>query len=181
MKTLEIVPLKKDMHERLLLCWGHLENWETLDIVKKSKDWLETVNAITLTTFMAYSNQEPVGMIEFVPYNLLELYGFCPCRAGPQDKHMFKEEFESCMVISCLYVDTKMQHKGIGTALLTHFLTSDSTTHFDGVLVYAQEKNETWDEFIHWPAGSKEFYITHGFSIIETTENQEYILHYKIP
>lgn len=174
----EIVPLK-NLDDRLFLCWGHLDDWKNLDIVKQSREWLKTVNAVTLTTFMAYKDQQPAGMIEFIPYNLLREHGFCPCRAGPQDKNMLKKEFEPYLIISCLYVDRKMQQKGIGTALLTHLLTSDSITHYDGVLVYVAKREETWDEFIHWPAGSKEFYINHGFSIIDHTENEGYILRYK--
>jgi hypothetical protein len=74
----EIVPLKKNLDDRLFLCWGHLDDWRNLDIAKQSRNWLETVNVVTMTTFMAYKGQQPVGMIEFMPCSLLGEYGFCP-------------------------------------------------------------------------------------------------------
>lgn len=42
---IEIVPLDvTDLTPRLGLCWGHLDAWEHLDIVKRSGRWLKRVD-----------------------------------------------------------------------------------------------------------------------------------------
>ena len=159
---------------RLKLCWGHLDDWRHLEIVQKSKKWLDKTNAFfTPTTFIAYKGGVPVGMIEFLPQKLLRKLGLCPCRIDAENKeiperYILGEEFENYLFISCLLVSKDNQRKGIGRALLNHFLNSEVFKNFNGVLVYVTKRDERWDKHIHWPAGPKEFYLKAGF-VVEMT------------
>jgi len=163
--------------DRLALCWGHLENWKSLKIVQKSKEWLEKTNAaFKPTTFIAYTNREPVGMIEFIPQTLLKKLGLCPCRTDKEnneteDRYILGKELEGCLFISCLLVNKNHQGKGVGKALLTHFLESEVFKNSDGALVYARKRDSSWDKYIHWPAGPAEFYLKAGFVIEKTLNN----------
>jgi ribosomal protein S18 acetylase RimI-like enzyme len=165
-----------NIFDRLNLCWGHLKNWEHLEIVKKSKEWLEKTNKLFApTTFIAYTNETPTGMIEFVPRKLMREIGLCPCRADPEkgmteSRYALGEEFEDFLFISCLWVSKDYQGKGVGKALLDHFLKSEVFKNSKGALVYVSERDARWDKHIHWPAGPKEFYLKAGFTIEKTLD-----------
>ena len=163
--------------DRLRLCWGHLDNWTNLDIVKKCKTWLKEANTIfSPTTFIAYKDELPVGMIEFVPQRLLKKVRLCPCRVDAdnnevEERYILGKEFENYLFISCFFIDKVHQKKGVGKTLLDYFLNSEVFQNSDGALVYVIERDKTWSEYIHWPAGPKEFYLKTGFSVLKTMEN----------
>jgi ribosomal protein S18 acetylase RimI-like enzyme len=162
--------------DRIKLCWGHLEGWKNLEIVHRSREWLEKANrSFTPTTFIAYANQVPAGMIEFVPRKLMKKIGLCPCRADPEkgkmeNRYALGKEFADSLFISCLWVNKHHQGKGVGKALLNHFLDSEVFKNSGGALVYVSERDERWDKHIHWPAGAKEFYLRAGFTIRKTLD-----------
>lgn len=162
--------------DRIKLCWGHLKNWKRLKIVQQSKEWLERTNAsFTPTTFIAYINEAPVGMIEFIPQKLMKKVGLCPCRANPEKKeiesrYILGKEYENCLFISCLWVNKDHQGKGAGKALLNHFLNSEVFKNSDGALVYVAKRDKRWNKHIHWPTGPKEFYLKAGFTIVKTLD-----------
>jgi len=162
--------------DRLRLCWGHLNGWTDLGIVHASKRWLESANThFSPTTFIAYKSETAVGMIESVPQKLLKL-GLCPCRIDAksgeiESRYLLGDEYENHLFISCLSVDKESQGKGVGKALLRHFLRSKAFAEAGGATVYVRERDESWDKFIHWPAGPKEFYLKAGFIIKKTLAN----------
>ena len=175
-----------NISDRLRLCWGHLQDWEHLRIVERSKEWLERTNrSFTPTTFVAYVAEAPVGMIEFIPHKLIKKLGLCPCRKDPEkrkikSRYALGKEFEAFLFISCLWVDKDHQGKGVGKALLDHFLNTEVFKNSDGALVYVSERDARWDKHIHWPAGPKEFYLKAGFTIEKTLDKPVgYLLHHR--
>jgi len=185
-ENVRVLAISSDnVFDRLKLCWGHFKDWRHLEIVQKSKEWLEKTNALfTPTTFIAYIDETPVGMIEFIPQKLMKKTGLCPCRANPEERevenrYFLGKKFENCLFISCLWVSKNHQGKGIGKILLAHFLNSEAFKNSDGALVYVTERDERWDKHIHWPAGPKEFYLKAGFTIEKTLDKPAgYLLHY---
>jgi len=172
--------------DRIKLCWGHLDNWKNLEIVRKSKAWLEKTNTLfTPTTFIAYVTKAPVGMIEFISQKLMKTVGLCPCRVNPEkneieSRYILGREFENCLFISCLWVSKDYQGKGVGRVLLNYFLNSEVFKSSKGALVYVTEREDKWDKHIHWPAGPKEFYLKTGFMIKKTLDKPVgYLLFYK--
>jgi len=186
-KNLRMIAMDScNIFDRLRLCWSHLDNWESLEIVKKCKTWLEEENAMfSPTTFIVYEDGLPLGMIEFVPLKLLRKVKLCPCRADVEnneveERYILGKEFDNYLFISCFLVSKDHQGKGVGKALLKHFLNSEVFEKSEGALVYVTERDEIWSGHIHWPAGSKEFYIKAGFSISKTLRNPKgYILSIK--
>jgi GNAT superfamily N-acetyltransferase len=168
--------------DRLRLCWGHLDDWTNLKIVKQSREWLQEVNATyTPTTSIAYLSGTPVGMIESIPYELVAAHGLCPCRVPSEDGKMpiQVEGFGRDLFISCLYVAKENQRKGIGRALVSSLLRSEHFRHFEGALVYACRRQKEWEQHIHWPAGPAEFYLRAGFVPVITAESSgESLLRY---
>lgn len=166
-----------NISDRLKLCWGHLNNWKNLEVVKKSRDWLVETNAVFApTTFIAYKRGVPIGMIEIVPLRLLKSVRLCPCRVDErkgevEERYILREDSDNCLFISCLLVNKDQQGKGVGRALLNHFLNSEVLEDYDGALVYVTKRDERWDKHIHWPAGPKEFYLKAGFTTLKTLEN----------
>ena len=166
----------ENIFDRIKLCWGHLKDWQHLQIVQKSKEWLEKTNAsFTPTTFIVYINEAPVGMIEFIPQKLMKKIGLCPCRADPEknetkSRYVLGKKFDNCLFISCLYVDKDHQGKGVGKTLLNHFLNSEVFKNSNGASVYVTQRDERWNKHIHWPAGPKEFYLKAGFTIEKSLE-----------
>lgn len=175
----------ENIFDRIKLCWGHLKDWQHLQIVEKSKEWLEKTNAsFTPTTFIAYINEAPVGMIEFIPQKLMREIGLCPCRADPEkrkikSRYVLGKKFDNCLFISCLWVDKDHQGKGVGKKLLDYFLKSEVFKNSNGALVYVTQRDERWDKHIHWPAGPKEFYLNAGFTIEKSLDKPVgYLLYY---
>jgi ribosomal protein S18 acetylase RimI-like enzyme len=175
-----------NIFDRLDLCWGHLKDWKHLEIVQKSKEWLEKTNRLFApTTFIAYINEDPAGMIEFVPQKLMKKSGLCPCRADPEkrkikSRYILGKEFENFLFISCLWVKKDHQGKGVGKALLDHFLNSEVFNNSDGALVYVSERDIRWEKHIHWPAGPKEFYLKAGFTVEKTLDKPVgYLLYHR--
>jgi len=171
--------------DRIKLCWGHLEDWQHLQIVQKSKEWLEKTNAsFTPTTFIAYTNEAPAGMIEFIPQKLMKKIGLCPCRADPEKgeikgRYVLGKKFDNCLFISCLWVDKDHQGKGVGKTLLEHFLNSAVFKNSNGAVVYVTQRDERWEKHIHWPAGPREFYLKAGFAIEKSLDKPVgYLLYY---
>jgi ribosomal protein S18 acetylase RimI-like enzyme len=175
-----------NIFDRIRLCWGHLEDWQHLEIVERSKEWLEKTNrSFTPTTFIAYVNDAPAGMIEFIPQKLMKKIGLCPCRVDPErrnikSRYILGKEFEDFLFISCLWVDKEHQGKGVGKTLLKHFLNSSMFKNSDGALVYVSKRDERWDKHIHWPSGPKEFYLKAGFRVEKTLDKPVgYLLCYR--
>jgi len=161
------------LSDRLRLCWGHLEDWKRLEIVKESEKWLEeTSRQFAPTTLIAYTSGAPVGMIEFIPYRLMRTAGLCPCRTNPERKmksrYILRSEFNDYLFISCLWVHKDHQGKGVGKTLLHHFLASEVFKNSSGALVYVTQRDPRWEEHIHWPAGPKGFYLKAGFTVEKT-------------
>lgn len=186
-ENVEVVAINLDnVLDRLELCWGHLDDWRDMEIVQKSKKWLEKTNvSFTPTTFIAYKNEVPVGMMEFVPQKILKRVGLCPCRVDAKNKetaerYILGQEFENYLFIPCFLVSKDHQRKGVGKALLNHFLNSEVLKNFDGALVYVTRRDQRWDKHIHWPAGPKEFYLNAGFIIEKTLHDPTgYLLCYR--
>lgn len=188
MKTsgIEIHPISQErISDRLGLCWGHLSNWENLEIVKKSKQWLEkTASSYRPTTFIVYETNLPIGMVEFLPMRLLEKCGLCPCRIDAENgeipqRYAQGTNFGDCLFISCFLIRNGFQGKGVGTALLNHFLNHEAFKRSDGALVYVRERDEAWDKHIHWPSGPDQFYTSSGFKRVRTLENPKGQILYK--
>ncbi len=184
---LKVAALNEErISDRLQLCWGHLDDWRSLDIVKRCRKWLEETNTIfTPTTFVAYKGGEAVGMIEFLPYRFMERVKLCPCRVDEnsgevEERYTIEEGFENYLFISCLFVRKDSRSQGVGGALLKHLLHSKVIQDFDGTLVYVTKRDESWTSHIHWPTGPKEFYLKLGFTILKTMENPTgYVLIYR--
>ena len=145
--SIEVATINPDnIYDRLGLCWGHLPEWRDLKIVKESKKWLEGVSAVFRpTTFIAYLNGLPTGMIESVPHRLLMEVGLCPCRIDKEKgeterRYVLGEVFSDYMFVSCLMVSKEQQGRGVGRALLHHFLKSQVFNDSDGALVYVTER-----------------------------------------
>jgi len=185
--SVKVVPISLDnVFDRLGLCWGHLVDWKNSRIVERSKEWLEEANIVfTPTTFIAYVEGSPVGMIESIPQSLMRKLGLCPCRADKErgeteDRYLLGKSFEDYLFISCLYVNKDHQGRGVGKALLKRLLNSQAFKESDGALVYVAKRDETWDKYIHWPAGPAEFYLKAGFAIEKTLINPTgHILSYR--
>lgn len=183
-ESLKIIVLdSRNIFDRLKLCWSHLDNWRNLEIVNKCKKWLEEANQIfSPTTFIAYKDKSPIGMMEFVPLRLLENVKLCPCRVDvanneTEERYILGEEFDNYLFITCFLVNKDNQGKGIGRTLLNYFLNSEVSKKSEGALVYVKERDQTWTTHIHWPAGPKEFYIKAGFTLMKTMKNPKgYIL-----
>jgi ribosomal protein S18 acetylase RimI-like enzyme len=188
-ENVQVVAINSDnVSDRLRLCWGHLEGWKNLEIVQKSREWLEkTGGQFAPTTLIAYESGRPVGMIEYVPQKLMKTVGLCPCRANPEKgkikgRYVLGEEFDDYLFISCLWVDKDHQGRGVGKTLLRHFLRSEVFKNSDGALVYVTERDPRWEEHIHWPAGPKEFYLKAGFKVEKTLDKPAgYLLSYRNP
>jgi GNAT superfamily N-acetyltransferase len=186
-KNVEIVAINRNnILDRIKLCWGHLDNWKNLEVVQKSEYWIQKLNTVFApTTFIAYINKVPVGMIEFVPQKLLKQFGLCPCRVDRdhgevEDRYLLEKKPENYLFISCLLVNKNNQGKGVGKALLNHLLNSKIFKNFDGARVYVTERVEDWDSHIHWPTGPKEFYLKRGFVVEKVMDNPAgYMLFYK--
>jgi ribosomal protein S18 acetylase RimI-like enzyme len=175
----------ENIFDRIKLCWGHLKDWQHLQTAQKSREWLEKANrSFSPTTFIAYMNEAPVGIIEFIQQKLMKKMGLCPCRADPEkreieSRYALGKKFDNCLFISCLWVDKDHQGKGVGKTLLNHFLDSDMFKNSDGALVYVTQRDERWDKYIHWPAGPKEFYLRAGFTIVKSLDKPAgYLLYY---
>jgi len=186
-KTKIVAINQENIVDRLRLCWSHLVGWEDLEVVQKSKEWLERVNSrFTPTTHIAYSGELPVGMIEGIPVRLLQSLGLCPCRwdhgtnyPSEEEIDALGEKFGNDWFISCLWVTKEHQHRGIGKVLLSYVLKSKSVKEADGVLVYVGEKDEEWEEHFHWPTGPLEFYLKAGFTVIkEIADPKGHLLRY---
>jgi ribosomal protein S18 acetylase RimI-like enzyme len=180
-----IVPIDPDsFSDRLQVCWSHLEGWEKHELVKESREWLESVNShFTPSTFIAYEGTTPIGIIEFMPRDMLHEQDFCPCRqrkAG--DRRVLPRlgtDYRDYLFITCLWVPAAWQHQGVGNSLLMHLLESEVFKHFRGVLVFASERDPKWPDSIHWPAGSREFYERAGFELVkEIEEPAGYLMRY---
>ena len=88
--------------------------------------------------------------------------------------------FENYLFISCLWVGKDHQGKGVGKALLSHFLNSQAFKESEGALVYVARRDEGWEKYIYWPAGPAEFYLKAGFAIEKTLINPTgHILSYR--
>jgi len=175
-----------NMLDRLRLCWGHINGWMDADIVRKNKEWLEKANAhFKPTTFIAYPDSVPAGMIEFLPQKAVRELGLCPCRLAPEsrevkERYILGKEYDNYLFISCTWINERNQGKGIGKALLDHLLNSEVFSSSDGALVYVAERDEKWEKHIHWPAGPKEFYLKRGFTVEKTLRNPTgYLLSYR--
>jgi len=185
-KNIKIVPIDaKNILDRIGVCWGHIENWKNSKIVQESREWLERSNSIFKpTTFISYIDGSAVGIIEFLPQRLMKQLGLCPCRANPEQREIEKRyflgrDFDDYLFISCLYVNKEHQGKGIGKALLNHLLNSKMLQNSDGVTVYVAERDKSWEDYISWPTGPKEFYLKSGFVIEKNLENPKgYMLSY---
>jgi len=187
MENVDVMPISpENVSDRLELCWDHLNDWRNLDIVQKSKKWLEMANGFfTPTTLIAYKGGTPLGMIEFVPQRFMRKRGLCPCRVDAksgetENRYTLGKEFENYLFISCLFVGKDQQGKGVGKSLLNNFLHSKPFTDSDGALVYVTQRDKGWDKFIHWPAGSREFYLKAGFVVEKTlVDPTGYVLRYR--
>ncbi len=168
--------------------FGALKDWKSLEIVQRCKEWLEEANALHRpTTFIAYMGRTPSGLIEFVLHRLMKTLGLMPCRRDPEKgevegRYSLEENSENCLFISCLWVRKDCRGRGIGRSLLDHLLSSEAFRMSNGLLVYAKRRDESWDKHIHWPAGSKEFYVKAGFQVERTLDNPAgYLLCYRNP
>ena len=120
-ENLKVVPMTPgNILDRLGICWGHLKDWKTLEIVQKSQEWLEKANAsFTPTTFIAHMDKMPVGLIEFTPLRLMKTLGLIPCRRDlekgeVESRYIPEEDYGNCLFISCLWVRKDCRGKGVG-------------------------------------------------------------------
>ena len=170
---LRIMPIGPgNLTDRLQVCWGHLERWENHELVRESREWLETVNArFSPSTFIAYDGNRPVGMIEFMPRDMLHDQDFCPCRErkGGNGSVLpsLGTDYRDYLFITCAWVPTQFQGNGVGKCLLQQLLDSQTFKHFRGALVFVADRDPAWPDGIHWPAGPREFYERAGFTAIK--------------
>lgn len=112
--------------------------------------------------FVAYLDNRPAGLIEFLPVD-----------AVPYPERKPKET----MFILCVDVRRDSQGKGVGRELLSHlihYLAITPIRYFDGkktraVEVYVPQPNPKWPDYIQFPTGSKEFYEKFGFKLKKKT------------
>lgn len=158
--------------DRLEICFGHLDDWQNLEIVQNNKRWLaKAAKDFSPTTFIAYKGGVPAGMVEFVPRNLIPKVGFCPCRADETEMRellALEDGYEKHLFLTCLWVPGRYQGEGIGKALLDHFLKSQLFNGYEGALVFTRNRDRRWPKEIHWPAGPAEFYLKNGFDVLRT-------------
>ena len=175
-EKLRIMPIGPgNLNDRLEVCWSHLEDWQDHELARESREWLETVNSrFSPSTFIAYEGNQPVGMIEFMPRDMLHDQDFCPCRKRKcGDGAVLPSlgtDYRDYLFITCLWVPTQYQHRGIGNSLLMQLLESQTFKHFRGALVFVADRDPAWPEAIHWPAGPREFYERAGFSVVKRLE-----------
>jgi hypothetical protein len=75
-----------NISDRIKLCWGNLWDWKNLEIVQQSQQWLEKANKLFApTTFIAYINATPAGMMEFIPQKLMKVIGLCPMQGKSRE------------------------------------------------------------------------------------------------
>ncbi len=184
--TIELLT-PKNIEDRLYLCWGHREDWKTLEIVQESRKWLKNVSAHSaLITYIAYKEKTPVGMIEVVSVTSLKKFGLCSCRWEEGSNYPSKNEIERLtatyprdIFLSCLWVKEGYQRQGVGSSLLGHFLTSELIKKAEGVLVYVHKPEATWDAHFHWPVGPRDLYLKRGFVSLQEI-NSGYLLRKQI-
>jgi ribosomal protein S18 acetylase RimI-like enzyme len=184
-QELRIMPLGPgNIDDRLQVCWSHLADWEGHDLVEENRKWLENVNArFTPTTFIAYRGVTPVGMIEFMPRDMLHDEEFCACRTrkGGHSAVLpsLGTDYRDFLFITCLWVPASYQHQGVGNSLLQHLLDSQVFKHFRGALVFTADRDPDWPDSIHWPAGPRGFYERVGFKVEKRVEDPAgYLLRY---
>jgi ribosomal protein S18 acetylase RimI-like enzyme len=168
---LEIVALSPThISDRLEICFGHLDDWQSLEVVQGNKRWLAKANKeFGPTTLIAYKGGVPAGMIEFVPRSLIPKVGFCPCRSQETDMKellALDDGYDKHLFITCLWVPGRYQREGIGRALLSQLLLSQLFNGYEGALVFSKDRDSRWPKEIHWPAGPAEFYIDNGFDVL---------------
>jgi GNAT superfamily N-acetyltransferase len=134
---------------------------------KAKKKWFrEASGKYGVCGFVAYLDNRPAGLIEFLPVD-----------AVPYPVSKPKET----MFILCAYVRRDSQRKGVGRALLGHliqFLATTPISYFGGkktkaIEVYVPEPNPKWPAYIQFPTGSKEFYEKSGFKLKRELPKQE--------
>ena len=148
-EKLRIMPIGPgNLNDRLEVCWRHLEDWQDHELARESREWLETVNSrFSPSTFIAYEGNQPVGMIEFMPRDMLHDQDFCPCRKRKcGDGAVLPSlgtDYRDYLFITCLWVPTQYQHRGIGNSLLMQLLESQTFKHFADRLKVSDEKLES--------------------------------------
>jgi ribosomal protein S18 acetylase RimI-like enzyme len=171
-----IKPIGPDnLNDRLHVCWSHLENWESSEIVAENRAWIEKINEMfSPSSFIAYRGSAPIGIIEFMPRDMLHHEDFCPCRRrkGGEGAVLpsLGTDYRDYLFITCLWVPGSSQKKGVGNALLMHLLDSDVFKHFRGALVFVGDRNPAWPDTVHWPAGPRKFYERAGFEVVKRLE-----------
>jgi hypothetical protein len=170
------MPIAPDnMRDRLHVCWSHLDDWENNAIIADNRAWLEKVNDMfSPSTFIAYQGDAPIGIIEFMPRDMLHHEDFCPCRRrkGGEGAVLpsLGTDYRDYLFITCLWVPRPNQHKGVGNALLMHLLDSEVFRHFRGALVFVADRDPAWPDSVHWPAGPREFYERARFEVVKRLE-----------
>jgi ribosomal protein S18 acetylase RimI-like enzyme len=177
LEELRIMPIGPgNLADRVELCWSHLQDRENHELVKESLAWLESINSeFSPSTFIAYRANTPVGMIEFLPRDMLHHTDLCPCRKRKGGERRVLPpagtDYRDYLFITCLWVPMRWQHQGVGNSLLMQLLDSRVFKHFRGALVFASDRDPKWPEGIHWPAGPREFYERAGFKVAKRIEN----------
>lgn len=178
------------IEDRLELCWGGVEGWRDREVVEESRTWLENVNrAFSPTTFIAYRDGagDPVGMIEFLPAELIDRFGLVPCRTAPEracwsSDPAAVDTAENAIFLACLWVDQDAQREGVGRTLVTHLLESDVVRDYDGIYTYVTERDAEFvdpDAGVWWPVGPREFYESFGFEAVRNLPDSPCVVLYR--
>lgn len=140
---------------------------EFVGYCRAKRKWFEDVTRrYGICAFVAYLDDCPAGLVEFLPVNAVP-YG--------------DERPKDTMFIICAYVRKDSQKKGVGNKLFRHlikYLETTSLMCFGGrkavaIEVYVPQVDPKWPSYIQFPTGSKEFYEKLGFKLKKELPKQK--------
>jgi len=143
------------------------ERKEVADYCRAKRKWFEKATSkYGVCAFVAYLDEQPTGLVEFLPVNAVPY---------PEERP------RDTVFILCSYVAAKNQKKGVGRNLFRHlieFLKTSSLAYFGGrkamaIEVYVPKVDPSWPPNIQFPTESKEFYEKLGFRLKKELPKQK--------
>jgi len=140
------------------------------------KDWFRRASGkYGVCGFVAYLNDRPVGLVEFLPVDAVPY---------PEDRP------RETIFILCVYVRKDSQGKGVGRELLSQLIRYLATTPIGyfggkktrGIEVYVPQPDPKGPAYIQFPTGNKEFYEKFGFKLKKALPKQKgYLYRLELP